>query len=63
MFTKIHSSLNIIPGNRALRIGLLVILVIAISTGFAWMQMDPVIAPPGVRALDWIWRVFVCRCL
>ncbi len=36
---------------------------IALAVGIAWIQADPVIAPPGVRVLDWLWRVFVCRCL
>jgi hypothetical protein len=42
-----------------LMIGLLVILAIAVTVGFAWMQMDQVIAPPELRLLDWLWRAFV----
>jgi hypothetical protein len=26
------------------------------------LSMLQVIAPPGLRVLDWVWKVFVCRC-
>jgi hypothetical protein len=59
MFTKIRTYLNFAPSHRTLIIGLLVILAIAVTAGFAWMQMDNVIAPPGLRMLDWLWRGFI----
>ena len=62
MSANIHTYRNVVPSSRVLVIGLMIILGIAVTTGFVWMQSDQVIAPPGVRALDWLWRVFVCRC-
>ena len=62
MSANIHTHLKVTSSNRALVIGLMIILGIAVTTGFVWMQSDQVIAPPGVRTLDWLWRVFVCRC-
>ena len=50
------------PATPALVMGLIVILAIAVTTGFVWIQMDQIIAPPGLRVLDWLWRVFVCGC-
>jgi hypothetical protein len=54
--------LKVMPASRALLIGLIVILGIAVTTGFLWVQTDQVIAPPSLRLLDLLWRVFVCRC-
>lgn len=51
-----------IRNRRVLVIGLVAILGVAVTTGFIWMQSDPVIAPPGLMMMDWLWRVFVCRC-
>jgi len=61
MFTT-RLFLKVMPANRALLIGLIVILGIAVTTGFIWIQTDQVIAPPSLRLLDWLWKVFVCRC-
>lgn len=54
--------LKVLTGNRALVIRLIVIVAIAVTTGFIRIQTDQVIAPPGLRVLDWFWRVFVCGC-
>jgi hypothetical protein len=48
-----------ILNHRLLVIGLILILGVAVTTAFVWMQTDHVIAPPGIRILDWIWRAFV----
>jgi len=54
---------KITPARRLLVIiSLLVILGISTTAGFVYMQMDQVIAPPSLRILDWLWKVFVCRC-
>jgi hypothetical protein len=53
---------KVLPARRALVIRLIVIVAIAVTTGFIRMQTDQVIAPPGLRVLDWFWRVFVCQC-
>jgi hypothetical protein len=62
MSTTTSTYLNGILSRRVLVIGLLAILGVAATTGFIWMQSDPVIAPPGLRMMDWFWRIFVCRC-
>ena len=62
MLVKTYAYLKVLHASRTLVIGLLVILSIAVKTGFIWIQTDQVIAPPGVRVLDWLWRAIVCRC-
>jgi hypothetical protein len=62
MTAKMHTYLKVIRADQMLVIGLIVILAVAVTTGFIWMQTDQVIAPPSLRVLDWLWRVFVCRC-
>jgi len=52
--------LKVMPARRALVIRLIVIVVIAVTTGFIRIQTDQVIAPPGLRVLDGLWRLFVC---
>jgi hypothetical protein len=51
-----------IPNRRVLVIGLMILLGIAITTGFVWMQTDHVIAPPSLRLMDELWTLFICRC-
>ena len=51
-----------IPIRRVLLIGLMILLSIAVTTGFVWMQTDQVIAHPGLRLIDGLWRFFICRC-
>lgn len=63
MSTNTSVAQKVIPTRRMLIIGLIVLLSIAVTTGFVWMQTDHVIAPPGLRLMDAYWRFFVCRCL
>ena len=53
---------KVLTDNRARIIRLIVILAIPVIVGSVWMQTDQVITPPGLRALDGLWRVFVCGC-
>jgi hypothetical protein len=53
---------KIMPARQAHVIRLIVIVAIAVTTGFIRIQTDQVIAPPGWRVLDWLWRVFICGC-
>jgi len=62
MSAKTHTYLKVMPASRALVIGLILILATAATSAFIRIQTDQVIAPPGLRVLDWLWRVFVCRC-
>ena len=62
MSTTTSTYYKVIQNRHILAIGLIIILGIAITTGFVWMQTDHVIAPPGLRVLNWLWRVFVCQC-
>jgi len=51
-----------IQNRRMLIVGLIVLLSIALTSGFVWIQTDQVMAPPGLRFMDALWRFFVCRC-
>jgi len=62
MSTTTSTYRKVILNRRVLVIGLIVILSVIVTTGFIWMQSDPVIAPPGLRILNWLWSVLVCRC-
>jgi hypothetical protein len=54
--------LKVMPASRMFGLVLILILAIAVTSGFIRIQTDQVFASPGVRVLDWLWRVFVCRC-
>ena len=53
---------KVVRSGRTLVIWLMIILGIVVTSGFVWMQTDQVIAPPGLRLMDGLWRVFICRC-
>jgi hypothetical protein len=59
---KTQNLINSGSGNSLLKIRLLALLLLLISTGFVWMATDQVIAPPLVRAGDLLYRLFICRC-
>ena len=63
MSTTSFTSPKVSPTQRVLLTLLLGFVGMVVTAGFIWMQTDQVIAPPGLRVLDWLWRVFVCRCL
>lgn len=46
--------------HRVFRIGLMIIMGIAVTSGFVWMQTDHFIAP--LRLIEGLWRLFICRC-
>jgi len=43
---------------RLFVIGLIVLCVLLVTSGFVWMQTDQTIAPPGLRVMDALWRMF-----
>jgi hypothetical protein len=45
-----------------LKVKIMGVLILVISTGFVWMATDQTIAPPIVRTMDLLWRLVVCRC-
>jgi hypothetical protein len=47
------------PANSGLKFTIMGVLILVISTGFVWMATDHVIAPPIVRTMDFLWRLFV----
>lgn len=57
MIAKLHTYVKIMPAGRVLTIGLIATLAIAVMIAFAWMQAAQIISPPGLRVLDWFWRV------
>jgi len=54
--------LKVMPASRLFAMALILILAVAVTSGFIHIQTDQVIAPPSLRVLDWLWRVFVCQC-
>jgi hypothetical protein len=57
-----RSFLKVMPASRVFGMALILILATAVTSAFIRIQTDQVIAPPGLRVLDWLWSVFVCRC-
>ena len=51
-----------LPARWVFGMALILILAIAVTSGFIDIQTDQVIAPPALRVLDWLWSVLVCRC-
>jgi len=62
MSTTTSTYHKVIQNRHVLVIGLIIILGIAVTTGFVWMQTDHVIASPGLRLIDELWILFICRC-
>lgn len=62
MLINKSTSPKVIPIRRVLLTGLIIILAIAVTTGFVWIHTDRVIAPPGLRLMEGLWRLFICRC-
>jgi hypothetical protein len=58
MFPKIYMYLKAPAIRRVLMIGLLLMMAFAATTGFVWVETNPVIAPPGLRMLTWFWSLF-----
>ena len=53
---------KVIPSRRVLITGLIVFLGIALTAGFVRFQTAHVIAPPGLRLMNDLWTLFICRC-
>jgi len=62
MTTNVLGYTKAVRVRRALVIGLLILLGIAVTTGFVWFQTAHIIAPPGLRLMDELWTLFICRC-
>ena len=62
MSAVIFNLSKVVRSSRPLVIWLMILLGIAVTSGFVWMQTDQVIAPPGLRLMDGLWRLFICRC-
>ena len=56
------TDLKFIMLRRWLMIGAITILGLAVTTGFVWLRTDQAIAPPTIRVMDWLWRLFICQC-
>jgi len=39
-------------------VGLVLLLVIVFAIGYVWLQTDQQIAPPWLRIMDGLWRLF-----
>ena len=53
---------NVVLSRRVLILGTIVFLSAALTAGYIWVMRDQSIAPPGLRVMNWFWRVFVCHC-
>ena len=62
MSINTSASPKVIPIRRVLVTGLMILLAIVVTTGFVWIQTDHVIAPPGLRLIEGLWRFFICHC-
>jgi hypothetical protein len=58
MFPKIYTYLKVPAIQRILVIGLLLMMAFAATTGFVWVETNPVIAPARLRMLTWLWSLF-----
>ena len=58
MTTMANSPLKSMILNRTFVVGLIVLLSILIAIGYVCLQTDQVIAPPGLRIMDGLWRLF-----
>jgi hypothetical protein len=58
MTTQAHASPKTVTINRTLVVGLVVLLAVLLALGYVWIQTDQVIAPPGMRVMDGLWRLF-----
>jgi hypothetical protein len=63
MSINTSTSQKIIPSRRLLVTGLVIILGIAVISGFAWMQTGHRIAPSGLMLMNDLWKLFICRCI
>jgi hypothetical protein len=40
-------------------LGMMIVIAVAITIGFVWIQTDQVIAPPGLRIMNWLSGAFI----
>ena len=59
---EMQNLIKSMPSGMGHRVKIMGILILVVSTGFVWMASDQVIAPPVVRTMDILWRLFICRC-
>ena len=59
---EMQNLINSMPSGMGLKVKIMGILILVVSTGFVWMATDQTVAPPLVRTMDTLWRIFVCRC-
>lgn len=59
---ELETPVQSIPDGSRIKVKLMGMLLLVISTGFVWMATDQTVAPPLVRTMDILWRIFVCRC-
>jgi hypothetical protein len=50
------------PDGSRIKVKLMGMFILVISTGFVWMVTDQTIAPSLIRTMDILWRIFICRC-
>jgi hypothetical protein len=49
---------KVIPSRRALIIGIIALVFIALVAVYIWIMTAQTITPPGLRILDFFWTIF-----
>jgi len=60
---EIETPIQSNPNGSRIKVKLMGMFILVISTGFVWLATDQTIAPPMLRTMDLLWRLFVCRCV
>jgi hypothetical protein len=58
MTKQTHGLPNTMLINRTFVVALLILMALLLAMGYVWIQTDQVIAPPGMRVMDGLWRLF-----
>jgi hypothetical protein len=56
MSTTTNSYPKIISSRRALLIGVIILVCVALAAGYIWLITDQNIVPPSLRIMDFFWR-------
>ena len=62
MSTITSAAQKVMMTRRMFVTGLIVTLGIAVTASFVWIQTVHIIAPPGLRLMNELWTLFICRC-
>ena len=58
MTSQTHDLPNTMLINRTFVLALVIVMALLLAVGYVWIQTAHVIAPPGMRLMDGLWRSF-----